>query len=97
LSNSVITGYPSGFVFNDGTESFYASAVSKLTSNDFHGFTAAVTPAGTYTGNTQSTASTAPSFSMSQPFLNNGTLSFVGAANGAFATSATWAQGWSTL
>ncbi|AOM75832.1 hypothetical protein [Pedobacter steynii] len=97
LSNSIITGYPSGFVFNDGTESFYASTVSKLTSNDFHGFTAAITPAGTYTGNTTSTAATAPSFSMSQPFFNNGTLSFVGATNGAFAVDATWAQGWSTL
>lgn len=97
LSNSTVAGYPSGFVFNDGTESFYASAVSKLTSNDFHGFTAAITPAGTYTGNTQSTATTAPSFGMSQPFFNNGALSFVGASNGAFAVSTTWAQGWSTL
>lgn len=97
LSNSVITGYPSGFVFNDGTESFYASAVTKLTSNDFHGFVAAITPAGTYTGNTQSTVTPAPSFSMTQPFFNDGVLNFTGATNGAFASGAAWTLGWSTL
>ena len=98
LSNSVITGYPSGFVFNDGTESFYASTVTKLTSNDFHGFAAAITPAGTYTGNTQSTASTAPSFGMTQPFFNNGALDFTGSVtNGAFASGNAWILGWSTL
>jgi hypothetical protein len=94
LSNSVMTGYPSGFVFNDGTESLYAAGISKLTRNDFHGFNAAITPAGIYTGNTQSTASTAPSFGMSQPFLNNGILSFSGAENGAFAVGSAWILGW---
>jgi len=97
LANSLITGYPSGFVFNDGTQSFYASGVSKLTNNDFHGFTAAITPAGTYTGNTESTTPIAPSFGMSQPFLNNGALNFVGAAKGAFTISSAWHLGWSTL
>ena len=93
----MITGYPLGFVFNDGTQSFYTATVSKLTNNDFHGFTAAITPAGTYIGNTQSTVSTAPSYGMAQPFFNNGALSFVNTANGAFAVSATWHQRWSTL
>ncbi|WP_342328383.1 hypothetical protein [Pedobacter sp. FW305-3-2-15-E-R2A2] len=97
LANSLITGYPSGFVFNDGTQSFYASGVSKLTNNDFHGFVAAITPTGTYTGNTESTTPTAPSFGMSQPFFNDGALGFVGAVKGAFAISATWHLGWSTL
>jgi hypothetical protein len=98
LANSLITGYPSGFVFNDGTESLYATGVSKLTRNDFHGFNAAVTPAGIYTGNTQSTASTAPSFGMTQPFFNNGALDFTGFVTiGAFAVGSAWILGWSTL
>lgn len=68
-----------------------------MTNNDFHGFTAAITPTGTYTGNTESTIPTAPSFGMSQPFFNNGALSFVGTVKGAFAISVTWHLGWSTL
>lgn len=97
LYKSVITGYPSGFVFNDGTESFYTANVSKLTENDFHGFTAAISPAGTYPGNTFSTIATAPPYGMLQPFYNNGPLSFTGAANGAFSLGTAWISGWSSL
>ncbi|RQO70106.1 hypothetical protein DBR43_18890 [Pedobacter sp. KBW06] len=91
LYDSIITGYPSGFVF-DGT----TPGSSVLDGNDFHGFTAAITPAGTYAGNTQSTATPAPSFSIGQPFFNDGTLNLLGASKGAF-PSTNWAAGWSTL
>ncbi|NQX37929.1 hypothetical protein SAMN05421820_10369 [Pedobacter steynii] len=96
LYDSIITGYPSGLVFNDGTGVFYTTGISVLERNDFHGFTAAVTPAGTYPGNTQSTASAAPQFSMDQPFFNDGALDFSGATNGAF-NAGNWTTGWSTL
>lgn len=98
LYSSVITGYPSGMVFGDGTESFYASGVSVLDGNEFHGFNQTISPAGTYAGNILSPASpTVNKFSMTQPFFNNGTLNFSGTANGAFAGGSAWTSGWSTL
>ncbi|WP_316841169.1 hypothetical protein [Pedobacter gandavensis] len=98
LYNSIITGYPSGLVFNDGTDSFYTSGVSILDGNEFHGFNATITPTGTYAGNTQlPVAATAAKFGMTQPFFNDGTLNFGLPANGAFSGGATWTLGWSTL
>lgn len=97
LYSSVITGYPSGLVFDNGTVSFYTSGVSKLEDNDFHGFTSAITPAGTYAGNTQSTAASAIKGGSTQPFFNDGALNFTGATNGAFASNPNWTAGWSTL
>ena len=91
LYDSIITGYPSGFVF-DGT----TPGASVLDGNDFHGFNAAITPAGTYIGNTQVISSPASSFGISQPFFNDGTVNLLGTSKGAF-PSTNWAAGWSTL
>lgn len=98
LYNSLITGYPSGLVFNDGTESFYTSGVSVLSNNDFYGFSAGITPAGTYPGNTASFGGSVNAFSMVQPFFNDGTLNLSGnSSKGAFSSDTTWANTWSTL
>ena len=97
LYDSIVTGYPSGIVFDDGTLAFYAANVSKLEGNDFHGFNAAVSPLGTYPGNIVSTSPIASKFYMEQPFFNEvEPLSFWGPEKGAF-TSDDWATGWSTL
>ncbi|RQO70104.1 hypothetical protein DBR43_18880 [Pedobacter sp. KBW06] len=97
LYDSIIVGYPSGLVFNDGTEASYAYGPSILEGNYFHGFNAAITPAGSYVNNTQSTSVTAPAYGMTQPFFNDGPLSFENAFYGAFSQSPYWASGWSTL
>ncbi|SHF99341.1 hypothetical protein [Pedobacter caeni] len=92
LYDSIITGYPSGFVF-DGT----TPGASVLDGNDFHGFNAAITPAGAYAGNNQVTGSPASPFGMTQPFYNDGTVNLFGATKGAFPNSSNWAASWSTL
>lgn len=97
LYDSIITGYPSGLVFEYGTEAFLTNGVSQLSGNDFHGFNAAVTPAGTFPGNSLSTLANAPKYDMVQPFLNAGVLNFSGAFNGAFAKGISWTVGWSVL
>ncbi|SHF99289.1 hypothetical protein [Pedobacter caeni] len=91
LYDSIITGYPSGFVF-DGT----TQGTSVLDGNDFHGFNAAITPAGTYVGNNQVTSSSASPFGILQPFLNDGTINLLYGSKGAF-PSTNWAYSWSTL
>lgn len=97
LFDSVIFGYPSGIVFENGTDAFVTSGVSQLSGNNFHGFTAAITPALTPAGNTFSTVSPAPTFGLVQPFFNAGPLNFNGSSNGAFATNPSWTAGWSSL
>lgn len=97
LYNSIVTGYPSGIVFDDGTLVFYTADISKLEGNDVHGFNAAVSPAGAYPGNILSTSLVASKFYMEQPFFNEvGPLIFWGPEKGAF-TSDDWAAGWSTI
>lgn len=97
LYDSIVTGYPSGLVFNDGTNAFLTSGVSYVEGNSFHGFTDAITPTGAFSGNTLSTSFYAQSYGMTQPFFNIGPLNFAGATNGAFMNGTSWTAGWSTL
>ncbi len=97
LNNSLITGYPSGLVFDAD-----ASATPSIINNiSVHGFTAATSVAtGAYTAtgtNLTSTATAAPTWGMSQPFYNSGAVNFLAATGtkGAITTgSGNWVSGW---
>ncbi|MGN8067737.1 hypothetical protein [Mucilaginibacter sp. SG564] len=96
LSNSLVTGYPSGIVADVDAN---ASLVS-LTNVSVHGFTAATSVLGTgafvSSGLTTSTAAAAPTWGMSQPFYNSGAVNFatgLGVTRGAVtsASASAWA------
>lgn len=90
VNNSLFTGYPTGIVADVDAD---ASLVS-LTNVSTHGFTAATSVLGTgafvSSGLTTSTAAAAPTFGMSQPFFNSGTVNFatgLGVTRGAVTTA----------
>ncbi len=97
LNNSLITGYPSGLVF-DADASATPSTINNIS---VHGFTAATSVAtGAYTAtgtNLTSTATAAPTWGMVQPFYNSGAVNFFTSAGtkGAVTTgSGNWVAGW---
>lgn len=97
LNNSLITGYPSGLVF-DADASATPSTINNIS---VHGFTAAISvAAGAYTAtgtNLTSTALAADKWGMSQPFYNSGAVNFLAASGtkGAITTtSGNWVSGW---
>lgn len=83
IYESVILGYPTAFNFDDNTQNFYTSAVSKVQKNMISGLTNSVAVAGaanaslatsfTSDGNINFTNATLANFStkITQPFLNN--------------------------
>ena len=94
VNNSLFTGYPSGIVADVDAN---ASLVS-LTNVSTHGFSAATSVLGTgafvSSGLLTSTAAAAPTWGMSQPFFNSGTVNFLasGTRGAVIPTSAaTWA------
>lgn len=91
LTNVTVTGYNKGI--NWESPSLPANSTWSLLS--IHGFDNPVLPVGTSLGlgNTTSTVNPATSWSLTQPFFNNGTLNFTG-ATGAFKTEANWTNTW---
>nr|WP_199001787.1 hypothetical protein [Flavobacterium sp. ASV13] len=91
LNNVTVTGYVTGIRW----ESPSLPANSTWSAISVHGFTNTVLPAGTALGfgNGTSTANPATTWSLAQPFFNNGTLDFTG-ATGAFKTEANWTNTW---
>lgn len=91
LTNVTVTGYNKGINW----ESPSLPANSAWTAISIHGFDNPVLPVGTSLGlgNTTSTVNPATSWSLTQPFFNNGTLNFTG-ATGAFKTEANWTNTW---
>lgn len=90
MQASLITGYPSGFVF-DGT----TPSSSVLTNNSVHGFTAAITPA--VSGNTVNTGATAQNYGMAQPWFNvSPSVNFLASGTRGAVTSASgpWLATW---
>lgn len=65
LNDAVVTGYPVGIKV-EGTGSLISAVNTKA-----HGFTTAFTGAGTGTGITGATGTTAATWGMTQPFFNN--------------------------
>lgn len=91
LTNVTVTGYNKGI--NWESPSLPANSTWSLLS--IHGFDNPVLPVGTSLGigSTTSTVNPATSWSLTQPFFNNGTLNFTG-ATGAFKTEANWTNTW---
>ena len=91
LTNVTVTGYNKGI--NWESPSLPANSTWSLLS--IHGFDNPVLPVGTSLGigSTTSTINPATSWSLTQPFFNNGTLNFTG-ATGAFKTEANWTNTW---
>ncbi|OJV88542.1 MAG: hypothetical protein BGO34_18105 [Bacteroidia bacterium 44-10] len=89
LQNSIITGYPSGFVVDADAN----SSLSTFTNNAFHGFTAATVPASI--PGVKATGSPAATFGMGNPFYPANAFSGALDGRGAFASNPTWHNGWS--
>jgi len=96
LRNSIITGYPSGFVF-DGT----TPSLSTLANNSVHGFTIAIDPATAAAGNVVATGSPASAFNIAQPWFNAPgsptTLDFLvstGVKGAVTSTTGNWTATW---
>ncbi|MDR6944242.1 hypothetical protein [Mucilaginibacter pocheonensis] len=97
ISNSLFTGYPSGIVFDADAN----ATLSTLTNVSVHGFTAATAVLGTTgsftsVGLLTSTAAAAPTWGMSQPFFNSGTLNFLASGTRGALTSGSgnWVASW---
>ena len=93
LSNSIVTGYPTGAIFDADAP----AAPSTITNLSVHGFSVATNFTGT--GLVTSTAATAPTFGITQPFYNPGPVNFT--ASGPTVTrgalpfgTANWLTGW---
>jgi len=92
LTDATVTGYKTGIRW----ESPSVPSGSVWTRISIHGFDNPLLPAGTVLGgigNATSTVNPATSWSLSQPFFNNGALNFTG-ATGAFKTEANWTNSW---
>ncbi len=96
LDNVTETGYNTGLRFQSPS----VSGNSSWRNISIHGFDNPVLPLGTVLGggignvNTESTANPAISWTLTQPFFNNGTLDFSG-STGAFISGDGWLANWS--
>jgi len=96
LSNSFFTGYPSGVVFDADA----SATPSTINGTSVHGFSAAISVAtGAYSStvaNPTSTAATAPTWGMSQPFYNAGAVNFLapGTSGALTVGSGNWVANW---
>lgn len=89
LTNSVITGYPSGIIV-DATAN---AALSTISGNDIHGFSVAFSGSG----NNTSTGSPADPFDIAQPFYNVSGLNLLNSSTSTGAitsASGNWIAGW---
>jgi len=91
LSNTTVTGYSTGIQWQSPS----LPVNSTWSSLSIHGFIDPVLPLGTLLGfgSTASAASSAPTWGLTQPFFNSGTLNFTG-STGAFKTEANWTDTW---
>lgn len=92
LTDATVTGYKTGIRWDSPS----LPGGSAWTRVSIHGFDNPLLPAGTLLGgigNATSTVNPATSWSLSQPFFNNGALNFTG-ATGAFRTEANWTNSW---
>jgi hypothetical protein len=91
IQNSIITGYPSGFVVDTDAD----KALSSFTNCAFHGFTTAFSPLPLPTGITTAIGSPVNTFGMSNPFYPYNDFNGAALGRGAFASNSGWHNGWS--